>query len=425
LSKTCGGWQLFDPGINTALIGLGIATAVGFIVGLEREWEDKPIGLRSFVLIAVLGGLASLLRLEIGDWIVPAALLALAVVLSGTLRRDDQHHARGLTTLISALVVFLLGAAAVAGFWLHCLVLAGVVTLLLHWKAPLHGWVDRLGRDDFEIITRFVLIALVILPLLPDRTFGPYDVFNPFEAWLLVVLIVSLNLAGYLALRFFGADAGTWMAGLFGGLISSTATTVSYAGISKRDTSLSAVAALVILIASTVVYGRVLFEVSVVAPDLLRTISAPLVIYTVFMLGLCLSMHLFSRDRRALDTRTYGSSNPARIRSALTFAALYVAILFVVEFTRDNLGSDAIYLVAAVSGLTDVDALTLSTAALFSKGKLDADTAWRAIFLASLSNLIFKGVVAWVLGSAELRKWISAAVSVSLFVGFCLLYFWP
>jgi uncharacterized membrane protein (DUF4010 family) len=102
-----------------------------------------------------------------------------------------------------------------------------------------------------------------------------------------------------------------------------------------------------------------------------------------------------------------------------------VAILFVVEFTRDNLGSDAIYLVAAVSGLTDVDALTLSTGALFSKGKLDADTAWRAIFLASLSNLIFKGVVAWVLGSAELRKWISAAVSVSLFVGFCLLYFWP
>ena len=123
---------------------------------------------------------------------------------------------------------------------------------MLHWKKPLHRWVDKLGERDFEIIVRFVLITLVILPVLPNKSFGPYDIFNPFTAWLLVVLIVAINLVGFILFRLVGARAGGWLAGLVGGLVSSTATTISYAGMSKRQRNLAPVAALVILVLMTI-----------------------------------------------------------------------------------------------------------------------------------------------------------------------------
>lgn len=194
-----------QPGIDERLIGLGIALGIGLLIGLQREWaEEKPVGIRSFALIALAGALAALLLNKLGGWPVAAGLVALGLILA-------KHHERGenggVTSLIAALVVFLLGAAAGAGFWLHSAVIGGVV-MLLHGKQPMHDWVERLGQDDFRVIGRFILITLVILPILPDRTYGPYDVFNPFKTWLLVTLIVSINLVGFISLRAGGTRAG-------------------------------------------------------------------------------------------------------------------------------------------------------------------------------------------------------------------------
>jgi uncharacterized membrane protein (DUF4010 family) len=295
--------------------------------------------------------------------------------------------------------------------------------VLLHWKKPLHRWVDRLGSRDVEIIVRFVLIALVILPVLPDKDFGPYAAFNPFTAWFMVVLIVGINLVGFVAFRLVGARAGGWLAGLIGGLVSSTATTISYAGLSKRDRNLGPVAALVILVASAVVYGRVLLELAIVAPDIVNTMIGPATVFAVVLLGL--SAGAFRAVRSKAELELPERENPARIRQALSFAALYVVILFGVAAARELVGGEAVYAVAFLSGLTDVDALTLSVAQLHADGKATGFDAWRVIFLATLSNLLFKIAAASFLGSAELRSWMLGAGAIALTAGTVLLLFWP
>lgn len=408
-------------GFDSSLIGLGIALAIGLLVGLQREWaDDKPIGLRSFGLIAVLGGVSALFPDAAGGWPIVAGLLALGLILAAKTRETEKG---GITTLVAGLVVFLLGAAAVAGFWVHSIVVGGAVTLILHWKRPMHDLVERLGRDDLETIARFVLITLVVLPILPDQTFGPYGVFNPFNTWLLVVLIVGINLAGYVTFRLVGASAGGWLAGLIGGMVSSTATTFSYANMSRRDEQLGALATLVILVASTVVYGRVAIEISVVAPSLLPEIAWPSAVFGALLLALA----GITAMRIDLDSGADipGQRNPARIRTALTFGAIYVLILVVVAAARDLIGNDAVYAVAFASGLTDVDALTLSVSRLYEDGQIESDTAWRAIFLASLSNLLFKTVVAAAVGSASLRRWILATGLPAFAAGILVLIFWP
>jgi uncharacterized membrane protein (DUF4010 family) len=413
--------QDLDPGFNARIIGLGIALAIGFVIGLEREWaEDKPVGVRSFALIGTFGGISALLLPESGGWLIAAGLLALSFIL---ILHVYHRKLEGITTLVAALIVYLLGAAAVAGYWLPTIVLGGAVMVLLHWKKPLHNWVDRLGDRDFETVVRFVLIALVILPVLPDRDIGPYGVFNPYTAWFLVVLIVGINLVGFVAFRLLGERAGGWMAGVLGGLVSSTATTISYAGMSKRDRDLAPVAALIILVASTVVYGRVLVEVAVVAPDLVTSVAGPAVAFSAVLLGL--SAFAFKAILSKSDTNLPEQENPARIRQALAFAALYVVILFAVAAARELVGNEAVYAVAFISGLTDVDALTLSVAQLYSGGDASGFDAWRAIFLATLSNLLFKIVAASFLGSPELRKWMLGTGAIALTAGTALLLLWP
>ena len=412
---------VFDPGYDTNLIGLGIALAIGFIIGLEREWaENKPIGVRSSSLVAALGGMSALMYPETGVWPVAAGLIALALILMSHARRDK--HA-GTTTVVATLVVYLLGAAAVVGYWLQTIVIGGAVMLLLHWKKPLHRWVERLGDRDFEISVRFVLIAVVVLPVRPNRSIGPYDVFNPFAAWSLVVLIVGMNVVGYIAFRLAGARAGGWAAGVLGGMVSSTATTISYAGMSRRNKDIAPLAAMIIIVASAVVYIRVLIELAVVAPELVAPMAGPSLTFSLVLIGL--GALAYSRYQQGSQPDLPNRENPARIRQALAFGALYVIILFAVAATRELIGEQAIYGVAFVSGLTDVDALTLSVAQLYSNGKTGSADAWRAIFLATLSNLLFKVVAASFLGSARLRRYVLGAGCAALAAGAALLALWP
>ena len=233
---------------QTLLIRLGIALGLGLLVGLQRERKGEELaGIRTFALITVLGTLMAYLDVQGGGghWLVCAGAVALGAVMAvGAFNKARTHVTDlGLTTEIAALVMYGIGAYLAQGDEVVALVLGGVVVLLLYWKNVLHGFVQKMGDKDFSAIMQFVLIAVVIWPVLPRQKFGPYGFFNPFETWLVVILVVSISLAGYVLYKFVPPSAGALLGGAVGGMISSTATTVSYARRSRHDTETTPMAA--------------------------------------------------------------------------------------------------------------------------------------------------------------------------------------
>ena len=411
--------------IPDIFIRLAVALGLGLLVGLQRERVDPVIaGIRTFALISLLGAVCAQLGRTYGGWILVVGFLATALlVTAGNLVRLQTREAEpGQTTEFAALVVFGLGAWVVAGAMVVPVVLAGAVVVLLHFKEPLHKLVGRIGEKDLRAIMQFVLIALVILPILPDREMGPYGVLNPYQIWWMVVLIVGLSLAGYVAYKLFGAGAGTVLAGILGGLISSTATTASYARRSRESPDLSRLAALVVMLASTVVFGRVLVEIAAVARGRLLDLAPPL----AAMLGVCALVSgaawLLGRDG---EEELSKQENPAELKAALLFGALYAAVLLAVAFARDRFGTAGLYTVAALSGLTDMDAITLSTSRLVQASQLDPGTGWRAILLASMANLGFKAGIVAVLGSRALLGRIALLFGAAMGGGGLIFWLWP
>ena len=415
--------------IPDIFIRLAVALGLGLLVGLQREKVDSVIaGIRTFALISLFGAVCAQLAKAYGGWFLVAGLLATALfITAGNLVRMQTREAEpGQTTEFAALLVFGLGAwvgtESIAGSMAVPIVLAGAVVVLLHFREPLHEIVGRIGEKDLRATMQFVLIALVILPVLPDRDMGPYGVLNPYQIWWMVVLIVGLSLAGYVAYKLLGSRAGTVVAGILGGLISSTATTASYARRSRETQSLSRLAALVVMLASTVVYVRVLVEIAAVARERLLELAPPL----VAMLGVCALVSgaawFLGRDG---DGQMPEPGNPAELKAALIFGALYAAVLLAVAFARDRFGTAGLYVVAAISGLTDVDAITLSTSRLVQSARLDPDTGWRAILLASMSNLVFKAGIVAALGSRGLLGRIALLFGAAIAGGGLILWLWP
>jgi uncharacterized membrane protein (DUF4010 family) len=408
---------------------LAIAVGLGLLVGLEREWAGSPIaGIRTFPLITLLGTVAALLAPRFGGWIVPAALFAIASLLGvaawGEIRAAGGKDPTvvGVTTEAAALVMFGVGAALGAGFTTEALVVAGVVAVLLHGRQPLHGLVARIGEHDARAIFRFVLIALVILPVLPDRTFDPYRVLNPFEIWLMVVLIVGISLAAYAASRLLGRRGGLLVSGILGGLISSTATTVSHARRSAREPEEAEGASFVILAASAVVFARVLVEILVIAPGMLEA-TAPLVVVMLWMIAI--AAVFFQRIARRPAAPTERQEPSTELNGAIVFGVLYAAVLFAVAVAKDRFGDRALFVVAALSGLTDMDAITLSTAQLVNAERLDASIGWRLILVGAMANLVFKGAMVAALGDARLRSRVAVLFGLSFAGAAIVLWLWP
>jgi uncharacterized membrane protein (DUF4010 family) len=383
------------------LTDLAIALGLGLLVGLQRESKQtRAAGLRTFAIVTLSGAICAGLVPRVGGWIVAAGFLGVvALAAMSYYATSIQDGSRGLTTEMALLAMFLIGAYVVAGDQRMAVVLGGSIAVLLQAKAPLRRVVARLGEDDMRAIMKFALLSLVILPVLPNRAFGPWGVLNLFEIWLLVVLIVGINLAGYIAYKFVGADTSALLGGILGGLISSTATTVSYSRRTKDQNNGAALAAVVVVIATAIVLIRVLIEVAVVAPRILRHAAIPLSI--VLAAAIVVSIFIWWRlHGREVEMPAQG--NPTMLRAALTFGALYAVVLLGVAWVRHAMGDSQLYLAAAVAGLTDVDAITLSTAKLAEANAIDATRAWRLILIAYISNLVFKAGIVAVLGSRQL-----------------------
>ncbi len=413
--------------LSTLFQPLGLALLLGLLVGLQREVTDSDFaGMRSFALTSLFGTLCGLLALEFGGWVMVAGFLGvISLLLIGNLpklRKPYEQIDFGVTTEVALLLMFALGGYLAFGHWEVAVVVGGLVAVLLHFKPELHGVASRLGQEDLKAIMQFVLITFIILPVLPNQTYGPLNVFNPFKAWLMVTLIVGISLSGYLAYKFLGSKPGVLLGGLLGGAISSTATTLAYARRVRYEPAAATLAALVISLASAVVFLRVLLEIGLVAPLLLTVATVPIAV--TLLLSLAPAALLWWRMRHHPNAMP-PQKNPTELGAAVGMALLYVVILFVLAFTKTYFGEQALYPVAAVSGLTDVDAITLSLSRLVTTANLRPDTAWRLILTALLTNLIFKAGMVAILGGRRLLGYITLLFAPPLLGGGMLLWLWP
>ena len=411
------------------IVTLAIAFGLGMLVGLQRQKSDHEMaGVRTFTLISVMGVISAFLARDFDNpFILPilgiciTALLVTANVIKLKKLNDIDV---GQTTEVAALLMFAVGAYLVMGDKMVAVIVGGSMAILLYIKEHLHNFIENLKEKDLAAIMTFAGISLVILPLLPNKTYGPLDVLNPQNIWLMVTLIVGISVVGYFIYKFVGKKVGIISNGILGGLISSTATTVSYARKTKDAETINKMAAFVITAASAIALVRVLVEVGVVIPEKLPEIILPLLAVFVLMALLCIGL-FYIIAKNGGNEKMPEPKNPAQFKSALIFGLLYGGILLAVAFTKEEFGNEALYVVAIISGLTDVDAITLSLSQLMKGGGLNTTTGWRLILLASLSNLLFKGIMAAVLGTRQLAKWVGISFGITIAFGLLLMWLWP
>ncbi|MDT0685104.1 MgtC/SapB family protein [Autumnicola psychrophila] len=405
---------------------LGIALGLGMLVGLQREHSQQRIaGVRTFTLIAILGTVAGFLTRDMGNqFILPALGLSLAVLIYAGGKSGKSEADPGKTTEVAILLMFAIGAYLVLGDRVIGVVAGGLLTMLLYAKARLHSFIDKLKDSDISAIMTLAGISLIILPILPDQTYGPYDVLNPHNIWLMVVFIVGLSVVGYFIYKFVGKDSGVISNGILGGLISSTATTVSFARKQKQAPNIAKVAVFVITTASAIALARVLIEIFVVAPGEFAALAMPIAFNFVIM-GIICAWLFYTIKSDDESEELPEPENPAQLKAALIFGFLYGLILLLVAFTKEQFGSGGLYIVAIISGLTDVDAITLSLAQMIKGDELETNLGWKLILLASLSNLLFKGVMAAIIGTGKIVKWLAIAFGLSIAVGLLTIFLWP
>ena len=396
--------------------------AIGLFVGLERERSPAAkAGLRTFALTALLGTLLALLSEYMeSPWLLAAGLLAVAGLIVSAYLDGSRTDDPGTTTLAALLLCFGLGALVWFGFGALAVLLAVAMTLLLHFKPELQNISKSLSRQDLQSILQFAVLSFVILPVLPNRDFGPFETLNPYQTWLMVVLISGLSLAGYVSLRFVGQRFGAPLLGFFGGMVSSTATTLIYARHARSNENLGKLAVVVIMIANLVVLIRLAVVSSLVAPGI-----APHLIPVLaggLVAGSLLTFFWWRRIGAEGEFPMPEMKNPTEIRTALTFAALYAVISLISAWLANLSGSSGLYLLAFISGLTDVDAISISMLRLFDQGKLTPDVTVATIAIAYLSNLLFKFGLVMSIGGRTLAR-LSAPAAAATALGMILALF--
>ena len=408
------------PDLNLSLVwNFATALLIGTLIGIERERHTQEheapgiAGLRTFILYSIFGALAGWLSLTLqSPWILAAGLIAAAgallagYVLSVRLAPDNL----GQTTDVAAMATFLLGAVAAAGERELAAGVGVLIAAVLAYKQPLHGFVGKLGSDDVYAALRLLIATFIILPILPDEPLDPWEALNPQKLWLLVLLISGLSLVGYVLTRVLGAERGIPITGLAGGLASSTAVTLSLARQSREPQYERAGRAMVagILLAWTVSFGRVFVEVLVVNRALLPVLLPSLVAMAAVCAGFAWFMLRRAGEAQG-NAKEVPLRNPFSLTSAIKFATVFAVVLLVVKIVQANAPESGMYVVAAVAGTTDVDAMALSMAQYARTNS--PQVAAHAITIAILSNTVVKTGMVLMLGHPSLRKSILLATA--------------
>lgn len=380
------------------------AALLGFLIGLERERKRDLLGsifagIRTFTLISLFGALSGLLARALTPWVLVASLLALATLFALAYWRESAGEKVGGTTEVAAFVAFALGAVAGLGDYIVALAGAVIATGVLSLRPELRRLSGAVTREDLFAIVQFAAVSLVVLPLVPDRDFGPWGVWNPRAIWLLVVLISGVSFVGYALTKIVGARRGIGVSGLVGGLASSTAVTLSFSERSGRQPDLARVYAVGVLAASAVVAPRLLVLLGVVQPALVLPALIPLgALFLVSALAAALAARAGSTEDAGIEI-----ANPFELRTALQFALLFALVLLAARAAQEFLGESGVYLASALAGITQLDAIALSLARQAREG-LEPLVAARGLGLAVAANCLFKAGLALSLGDRRFGR---------------------
>lgn len=385
------------------------AFAVGLLIGIERGWSgreedegDRVAGLRTFSLIGLLGGVWAQLASIIQPWILGVAFIAVvAMIIVSHIIGTRETQDIGVTTEFAMMLTFSLGAWAAFGYYIYAFSATALAVMMLGIKPILHKWVSNIKTEELYSGIKLLIISLVLLPLLPNQGYGPWDALNPHWIWWMVVLISGISFVGYFAIKYAGDKVGTMLTAFVGGLASSTAVTLSMAQFAVQHKHKTLFMGGVV-IASSIMFVRVIIEVAVVNISLLQQLWLPIVVMFIGLLAG--GSWLWFRKDSASSEPEIEVNNPFNLPTALKFGALLGVILLLSAATKEWFGDRGIYLLSLVSGLADVDAITLSLSRM-ALDDLNANVATMGIIIASATNTLVKGFLfAFIAGLKESLK---------------------
>ena len=410
---------MVDPATDSLLalaLPIFVAFGLGALIGLEREQSESAgafAGSRTFPLFALYGALVQAFFPDLLPVAVAAIAIPLALAYVGKMWFEGDI---GLTTLTAALLTVVLGALTTYSEQgtLVAVIVGGIVVVILSAKDPIHAFAETIEPAERLASAKFVLVVLVIYPLLPDSDLDLLLGLNPQFVWLMVVFVSGLSFVAYILSRVVGAHRGIALTGILGGFVSSTATTVSMANRTAAVPSLYRICAFSTVVAAVVMFPRALIEVAVVNRDLLPSVIVPLGAMTVA--GALVAGVVYWRTSVEEEVEA-DVENPFRLRPALLFGLLFGAVLLVSEYANEWLGASGVYATAFVSGLADVDSITLTLSKLAADGAVTAEVATVGIVIAAVANTLMKAGLAWVLGTRELGRLVTAVLGAVALVG--------
>ena len=409
------------------IIQLAVALLLGALTGLQRGWAareqksgERVAGMRTYALVGLLGGIATLLSLKVTAWVLPSTLLAVCIAAVIAYRaRMLQMGNYSITGIIGLLLTFSFGALAVAVDITIAATAAVITTIILDNKNEIHSALNRLQEHELDAALKLLLISVVMLPLLPNEDMGLGGMLNPYKIWWMVVLIASISFAGYFAMRVGGTEKGILFTSLFAGLASSTALTLHFSRLARQTPQISALLSSGILLACGTMYLRILLYCAMITPTLLGYLVAPLLVMTLVLYFPALLIWRKYRNGTRVEQPTL-NNNPLDLKSALLLGALLTVILLLASVLQQWLGNAGIYVLAAVSGITDVDAITLSLARMSQSG-LESRTVLIGIIIASSVNNLMKAGMAVSIGGRAMLLRVALPIVLSLLAGLAVM----
>jgi uncharacterized membrane protein (DUF4010 family) len=397
---TLSSWEFF--------VRLLVSIGIGVVIGLERQYSaikehaNGYFGIRTFTFYALLGCVSVLFYFLFSPWVYIALFLGLVILTAVAYWQTALNGDRGLTTEVTALLTFVLGSMAAYGLISFSLMLTVIVVVLLSSKFKIKTFVGKITAEELYAFIRFVVLALLIFPFLPDKNYGPYEVLNPREIGWVVLLTSALGFSGHIMIKTLGNHRGILLGGLLGGLVSSTSITWVYSKKSKENPSLSNSCATAILGASSILFIRVGVWTSLFHAPLFRSLAVYLILLLLAALGVTFYTHLKGK-KLAAQTDTTAISKPLDLVGALIFGGIYVLILLAVSYSNDYFGDQGALFSSALGGVSDIDAVSISIAKLTGTS-ISLPLAEVAMLLACFSNTLVKLGLGCYLGSPQLRK---------------------